>query len=151
MNDTRHYGYLDQNNDDFVIHTAKDQIMSGIPIGIILLTVGYPIVPGNVANASTFHFPVRYVNVPQVNSPRLHTVDPTIIEDLTEAGLELERSGVRAIICSCGYFGYWQRELAERLHVPVYASSLLQLPLIKVGLKKNPRRNSRQFPGIDRI
>jgi hypothetical protein len=139
MNNTRHYGYLDQNNDDFVIHIAKDQIMSGIPIGIILLNVGYPIVPGNVANATTFNFPVRYAKVPKVDSPRLHTVDPTIIEDLVEAGQELERDGVRAIICSCGYFGYWQKELVERLNVPVYASSLIQIPMIKRGLKKNQK------------
>lgn len=139
MNETKHYGYLDQNNDDFVIHTGKEQIMSGIPIGIILLNVGYPIVPGNVANATTFNFPVRYAKLPRVDSPRLHTVDPTIIEDLVEAGLELERDGVRAIICSCGYFGYWQKELVERLHVPVYASSLIQIPFIKAGLKKDQK------------
>lgn len=139
MDNTKHYSYLDQNNDNFVIRIANEQIMSGIPIGIILLNVGYPIVPGNVANATTFDFPVRYAKLPRVNSPRLHTVDPTILEDLVEAGLELERDGVRAIICSCGYFGYWQKELVERLHVPVYASSLMQIPLIKAGIKKRQK------------
>lgn len=136
---TKHYGYLDESNDNYVMHTVEGQIMSGIPIGIILLTVDYPIVPGNVANASTFNFPVRYENVPGVDSPRLHTVDPTIIEDLTEAGLKLEKAGVRAVICSCGYFGYWQKELRERLNVPVYASSLIQIPFIKMGLKKDQK------------
>lgn len=74
-----------------------------------------------------------------VDSPRLHTKDPTIIEDLTAVGKELEEDGVRAIICACGYFGRWQKQLAERLNVPVYASSLTQIPMIKIGLKKDQK------------
>jgi Asp/Glu/hydantoin racemase len=137
VNDTLHYGYIDQNNDNFVFRTKPDQLMSGYPIGIILLNVGYPIVPGNVANATTFDYPVRYVKALKADSPRLHSLDPSLIEDLVEAGVELERDGVRAIICSCGYFGYWQKELVERLNVPVYSSSLMQIPLIKAGLGKD--------------
>lgn len=139
MEDIKNYKYLDQYNDDFVIHQKDGQIVSGYPIGIIVLNVKYPIVLGNVACASTFPFPVRYTKVIEVTSPRLHAVDPTIIEDLVKAGKELENDGVRAIICSCGYFGYYQEELADRLDVPVFASSLLQLPLIKASLKKNQK------------
>lgn len=47
--------------------------------------------------------------------------------------------GVRAIICACGYLGYFQKELSAALDVPVYTSSLLQIPLIKLGLKANQR------------
>ncbi|MDD2413944.1 MAG: aspartate/glutamate racemase family protein [Eubacteriaceae bacterium] len=134
----RHYGYIGQ-DDDFVLTQKDGQLMSGYPIGIMLLNVKYPIFPGNVANAGTFDFPVRYAKVLGVDSPRLHTQDPTIIEDLTKVGKELESDGVRAIICSCGYFGYWQEQLRERLNVPVYCSSLTQIPFIKTGLKKNQK------------
>lgn len=139
MNKTRHYGYIGKNDDDFTVVQKDGQIMSGYPIGVMLLNVKYPIVPGNVANACTFDFPVRYAKVLTVDSPRIHTVDPTIIEDLVAVGRELEQDGVRAIICSCGYFGHWQKQLTERLNVPIYASSLTQLPMIKTGLKKNQK------------
>lgn len=135
----RHYGFIGKDDDDFVVTNDNGQQMTGVSIGIILLNVGYPIVPGNVANARTFDFPVCYAKVPGVNSPRLHTQDPTIIDDLVKAGKELEQNGVRAIICSCGYFGYWQEKLREHLSVPVYCSSLTQIPFIKIGLKKDQK------------
>lgn len=135
----RHYGYITEANDDFNAVKPRAQQMSGYSIGIMLLDVGYPIVPGNVANATTFDFPVRYVKVRGVDSPRLHTKDPTIIEDLTAVGKELEADGVRAIICACGYFGRWQKQLSERMDVPVYASSLTQIPMIKIGLKEGQK------------
>ncbi|MCD8140715.1 MAG: aspartate/glutamate racemase family protein [Planctomycetaceae bacterium] len=139
MSQDKHYGYLGKGDDDFVVHQKDGQMMTGYPIGIMLLNVKYPIVPGNVANAYTFDFPVRYAKVTTVDSPRLHSGDPTILDDLTAVGRELESDGVRAIICACGYFGYYQKGLAENLSVPVYASSLLQIPLIKVGLKKDQK------------
>lgn len=139
MSHDKHYGYFGKGDDDFVIHQKDGQIMTGYPIGIMLLNVKYPIVPGNVANAYTFDFPVRYAKVTTVDSPRLHSGDPTIADDLIAVGKELESDGVRAIICSCGYFGYYQKQLTEGLNVPVYASSLLQIPFIKVGLKKDQK------------
>lgn len=45
---------------------------------------------------------MRYVKVKGVDSPRLHTKDPTIIEDLVACGQELQDDGVRAVICACG-------------------------------------------------
>ena len=61
-----------------------------------------------------------------VDSPRLHTKDPTIIEDLTAVGKELEEDGVRAIICACGYFGRWQKNgnppvWIKKTHIPPLA------------------------------
>ena len=139
MKNYRHYGYIGD-NDDFNVSKPLPQQMSGIPIGIVLLNVGYPIVPGNVANATTWNFPVSYVRVNNVDSPRLHTKDPSIIDDLADAANELvEKNGVRAVICACGYFGRWQKLLREKVDVPVYASSLIQIPMIKMGLKKDQK------------
>lgn len=136
---TRHYGYI-AGDDNFNVTKPLAQQMSGIPIGIVLLNVGYPIVPGNVANACTWNFPVSYVKVNNVDSPRLHTKDPTIIDELAASANELvKENGVRAVICACGYFGRWQKQLRERVDVPVYASSLIQIPMIKMGLKKDQK------------
>ncbi|MBR3866296.1 MAG: aspartate/glutamate racemase family protein, partial [Butyricicoccus sp.] len=136
----RHYGYIEAGRDDFEVSKEWAQQMSGIPIGIVLLNVGYPIVPGNVANATTWNFPVSYVKVNNVDSPRLHSKDPAIIDELAAAARELvEDNGVRAVICACGYFGRWQKQLRDRVDVPVYASSLIQIPMIKMGLKKDQK------------
>ena len=37
--------------------------------------------------------------------------------------------GCRAIAAECGYFAYFQHELAASVDVPVFSSSLLQVPL----------------------
>ena len=38
----------------------KSQSWAGETIGILVLDCFYPYIPGNVANANTFGFPVRY-------------------------------------------------------------------------------------------
>ena len=40
----------------------------GESIGILILDAAYPCVPGNVGNASTFDFPVRYKEVRELPS-----------------------------------------------------------------------------------
>ena len=111
--------------------------------GIQLSCVCFMTQPVGCRDFVTFALRISDLNtrpiVRTVDSPRLHTKDPTIIEDLTAVGKELEEDGVRAIICACGYFGRWQKQLAERLNVPVYASSLTQIPMIKIGLKKDQK------------
>ncbi len=40
----------------------------------------------------------------------------------------LERYGCRAIAAECGYFAYFQQDVATAVNVPVFTSSLLQVP-----------------------
>lgn len=117
----------------------KGQVMSGYTIGILLLDVWYPILPGNVACAATFNYPVRHKQVSGATQERLLNFDPSLIEDLIIAGRELEMEGVRAIVGACGYLGYFQKALAAVMDVPVYLSSLIQIPLIKAGLKPHQK------------
>ena len=50
-----------KNTEDFnSLVKVKPLYTSGIPIGIIAVNLIYPKLPGNVANASTFSFPVLY-------------------------------------------------------------------------------------------
>ncbi|NJD03459.1 MAG: aspartate/glutamate racemase family protein, partial [Ruminiclostridium sp.] len=63
----------------------------------------------------------------------------TLIDELVKAGRELETEGVRAIVGACGYFAYFQPQLAAILDVPVYLSSLIQVPYIKTGLKPHQK------------
>ena len=41
-----------------IVHGGKQ--MYGQSIGIVLLDRKYPLLPGNVGNASTYQFPVRF-------------------------------------------------------------------------------------------
>ena len=53
-------------------HAAnKTQSWYGESIGILILNATYPCVPGNVGNASTFPFPVRYKEVKEASIERL--------------------------------------------------------------------------------
>ena len=138
---SKHYGYLGKGDDaGLTVTIDKGQVLSGYTIGILLLDTWYPLVPGNVQNVCTFNYPVRHKLVPGATQIRMHKGDPTLLNDLIKAGRELiDRDGVRAIVGACGYFGNFQRQLAEALEVPVFLSSLIQIPWIKTGLKPHQK------------
>jgi hypothetical protein len=116
----------------------KRQAIAGNAIGILVLDLHYPYLPGNVANATTFNFPVLY-KVLKGAGDEILRADPSILDKVIEGGLELEEQGVRAIVGSCGYFGYYQKEAAAAIDVPVFLSSLLQVPLILQSLKPDQK------------
>jgi hypothetical protein len=103
----------------------------GVTIGILALDTRFPRVPGDVGNAATFPFPVRY--------HRVSGASPDLVVRRGAAGLlpafidgarQLEREGVGAITTSCGFLVTYQRELAAAVAVPVFTSSLLLVPLV---------------------
>jgi hypothetical protein len=60
---------------------AKGQCWYGESIGILILDARYPCVPGNVGNASTFPFPVRYKVVKGASIERLLARrDPSLLQ-----------------------------------------------------------------------
>jgi hypothetical protein len=44
---------------------------------------------------------------------------------------KMEKQGIRAITTSCGFNAVFQRELADAVRVPVFTSSLMQVPLVQ--------------------
>lgn len=117
------------------ILVPKERRIGGHAIGILLLDVLCPMLPGDVANASTYNFPVLYKVLDGVGVERVFRADPTVLDEVIRGGKELEEQGVRAITSDCGYFGNYQKEVAAALNVPVFLSSLLQIPLISLTLK----------------
>ena len=101
-------------------------------LGIIAVKLDYPKLPGNVANACTFDYPVCY-EVVDFEIEQLFAGDPAIKQMIIEAAKKLEAQGVRAIIGACGYFAHFQKDVAAAVDVPVFMSSLCQLPVIKAG------------------
>jgi len=103
----------------------------GFTIGILMLDTRFPRIPGDMGNAATFDFPVRY--------HRVGGADPDLVVRRGAAGLlpafvegarALEREGVGAITTNCGFLVKFQRELAGAVTVPVFTSSLLLVPLV---------------------
>ncbi len=104
----------------------------GHALGVIMLDTVFPRVPGDVGNALTWPFPVRYRIVPGARVAQVIGPEPdfSLLEPLLDAARELEADGVRAITTSCGLLAMFQREMAAAVSVPVLTSALLQMPLV---------------------
>jgi len=111
-------------------HARQGQISAGEAIGILLLDTCVPFIPGDVANATTYCFPVRFQKVKGFTVARALDKDPTVFNDLLIAAKFLVQQGVRAITGDCGFMGIHQQKLAQALNVPVFLSSLIQIPFI---------------------
>jgi Asp/Glu/hydantoin racemase len=103
----------------------------GFTVGILMLDTRFPRIPGDMGNAATFPFPVRY--------HRVAGADPDLVvrrgaEGLLPAFIEgaraLEREGVGAVTTNCGFLVKYQREIASSVSVPVFTSALLLVPLV---------------------
>ncbi|MGI6603777.1 MAG: aspartate/glutamate racemase family protein [bacterium] len=103
----------------------------GEVLGIIMLDTRFPRLQGDVGNAATFPFPVRYQIVTGASPVKVvREADPSLIAPFIAAARDLEAAGVRAITTSCGFLALWQQELAAAVSVPLFTSSLLQVPLV---------------------
>jgi hypothetical protein len=113
------------------IISRDNHLVYGMGLGLIILDDVYPGFPGDVRNASAYPFPIQYEIAEGVDIYQLvvETDKSPCLEPLLRAARRLERIGVRAIAAECGYFSYFQREVAASVSVPVFMSSLLQVPL----------------------
>ena len=122
-----------------MIYQARPgQVSYGEAIGILLLDSCAPFIPGDVANATTYNFPVRFQRVPGLTVARIFNHDMMLLNDVTEAAIELKKNGVRAITGDCGFMAIYQESLVEQLDLPVFMSSLLQVPFMSrlIGQKE---------------
>ncbi len=114
----------------------KGQTSYGEAIGIILMESFMPFPPGCPGNASTFSFPVRYEVVKGANMERLvYQGDIELLQPFIDAGWALINEGVKAITGNCGFMVLYHDILTKEFPVPVFMSSLLQLPFISRLLK----------------
>jgi hypothetical protein len=99
-------------------------------IGILCLDTSFTKIPGHIRNPATFEFPVSYKVVRGATPGRVVTSqDPALLDPFIAAARELEADGVAAITGACGFLVLFQRELAACVRVPVFTSSLLQVPM----------------------
>lgn len=103
----------------------------GYTIGMLCAEWNIPFVPGDLNNATTFDFPVRYLTVDGAVGADVLSGDALqYAEDFVSAARRLEAEGVRAITGNCGYMGAYQQVVAEAVSIPVFLSSLLQAPFL---------------------
>jgi hypothetical protein len=109
-------------------------------IGILVMDAHIRRIPGDVGNPETFPFPVAYRTVPGATLARLiRQRDPSLVAPFVRCGQELVRAGARALTTTCGFMVLLQEALARELPVPIFTSSLLQLPFIQAGLDPGGR------------
>jgi Asp/Glu/hydantoin racemase len=88
--------------------------------------------PGNSINPDTFYFPVLYCRVKGAN---LHTIleNPceNVLKTMIQEARDMQDQGIRAITTSCGFNAIFQKELANAVTIPVFTSSLMQVPLVR--------------------
>jgi Asp/Glu/hydantoin racemase len=112
----------------------------GIPIGVLCLESYFAKPPGHIKNARTFDFPVTYKVVKGATAKKVvDHADRSLLKPFIAAAQELESEGVQAITGSCGFLALFQREIADAVNVPVFLSSLMQVPLAYGMLKQNQK------------
>lgn len=114
----------------------------GEAIGILMLDMKAPLIPGNVGNASTYHFPVRYKVLAGIPSNWWCDAEGASVNRQTkfiETAKELEQEGVRAITTGCGFFAKYQKAAGEALQIPIFCSPLLLVPMVSRMIGKNKR------------
>lgn len=107
-----------------------------VPRGLVQLET----LQGNSTNPKSYPFPVRFNRIKGAN---IHTVleDPSneVLKNMIVESKKMISEGIEAITTSCGFNAIFQEELASALDVPVFTSSLLQVPMVHkmLGLEKS--------------
>jgi hypothetical protein len=117
-------------------------------LGILMLDNSFERYLGDIGNPATMPFPVLYRKVPNATTAAITTLQgDAFLEGFVAAGQALVADGADAIVTSCGFLAIYQRELANRLGVPVASSALLQIPLVDRLLPAGKRTGVLTFNG----
>lgn len=114
----------------------------GEVLGVMVFDTRFPRIPGDAGNATTYDFPVKFKVLKVVGNDeteRLARADSDLLQEYIRAARELESEGVRAITSVCGFSIMFQKEVADAVNIPVFLSSLVQIPLVHMILKKGQK------------
>ena len=114
----------------------------GEAIGILMLDMQAPLIPGNVGNATSYGFPVRYKLLDTLPSDWWcdeEGASERRQDIFIKKALELEKEGVRAITTGCGFFAKYQTAASEALSIPLFNSPLLLVPMVSRMIGPNKR------------
>ena len=114
--------------------TTPGQTSYGEDIGILLLDSKAPFIQGDVGNAKSYAYPVRFKRIDGLTVERIFAHDPSYLDKMIQGARELEQEGVRGITGDCGFMALYQQKVKEAVDVPVFLSSLIQIPFIRATL-----------------
>lgn len=121
-----------------VYEANKGQVAYGFSVGILCLEYHLAFIPGDVANASSYDFPVMFREVPGASGDAVIVKqDAELATNFIEAAQWLVQQGCKAITSDCGYIGQYQDQVAASVNVPVFLSSLMQVPMVTRMLGPN--------------
>ena len=88
--------------------------------------------PGNSTNSASYEYAVRFHRVSGANVRTiLEKPSQAVLRTMIADARMMVSQGIRAITTSCGFNAIFQRELARAVGVPVFTSSLLQVPFAR--------------------
>ncbi len=109
-------------------------------VGILMLETQFPRVLGDLGNAASWDFPVRFAMVKGASANVALSQDSdTLLEPFIVSAKELLAQGVDGITTSCGFLSLMQKELSAAIDAPVAASSLMQVPWVQAILPPGKR------------
>ena len=112
----------------------------GHAIGILMLESRFPRIPGDVGNATTWDFPVLYKVIENATPDAVvRKGGRGLLPSFIKGAKELEKDGVGAITTTCGFLAMFQQKIAAAVNVPVFTSSLMQIPLVYTMLKPSQK------------
>ena len=112
----------------------------GYSVGVLMLDMEAPLIPGNVGNAMSYDFPVLYKVLEGLPADWWCDEigpDESRCQIFIDAAKELEAKGCKAITSGCGFFAIYQKRVAEAVNIPVFLSPLLMVPMLSRMLGGN--------------
>ncbi|MBT6117401.1 MAG: aspartate/glutamate racemase family protein, partial [Rhodospirillaceae bacterium] len=88
--------------------TRRGAYSYGHAVGILLLDAKAPFIPGDVANATSYDFPVIYKTVDGLSTSVCLNGAPEFAAKMATAAKELAREGVKGISSDCGFMLQFQ-------------------------------------------
>ncbi len=109
-------------------------------LGILMLDTRFPRILGDIGNAGTWPFPVRYGVVPGATPQAIITEDmEPFVQAFIGVGQRLVGEGCTGIATTCGFLALIRPRLCIALGVPVAASALEQAAQILPMLSPEQR------------
>jgi hypothetical protein len=107
-------------------------------LGVIRLDYDYPPSPGDVDCPDSFGYDVFYRVVPGLTFDICQSgkLSPETEQEFVDAVRWMEGRGVTGITGDCGFMMYFQKLARTHTSLPVFMSSLAQLPAVTCGYSK---------------
>ena len=123
---------------DRMAHGGKT--VYGARVGVLMLDMKIPRIPGDMGNAQTWPFPILFRTVRGADRDWIHVAPrEEVFQAFCDDALELVAEGADGIAVCCGMMSLYQDELANRCQVPVVTSSLMQVPFVESVLPPDKR------------